>query len=147
MNNYGAKMKYMDLKGIGFKNTKGYMMIEALICIAIFAVGFLAVATLVFSATRNNTNGNLLTQANMLARQHLEQLKSTPDITTLLNGTFSDGPWDGSGNPGGIYTRTWTIQDALGFNTSREIQVTVNWAWRGQNRSVVLSTLTKGNGT
>jgi len=140
-------MKYMDLKGIGFKNTKGYMMIEALICIAIFAVGFLAVATLVFSATRNNTNGNLLTQANMLARQHLEQLKSTPDITTLLNGTFSDGPWDGSGNPGGIYTRTWTIQDALGFNTSREIQVTVNWAWRGQNRSVVLSTLTKGNGT
>lgn len=140
-------MKYMDLKGIGFKNTKGYMMIEALICIAIFAVGFLAVATLVFSATRNNTNGNLLTQANMLARKQLELLKSTPDITTLLNGTFSDGPWDGSGNPGGIYTRTWTIQDALGFNTSREIQVTVNWAWRGRNRSVVLSTLTKGNGT
>lgn len=142
-------MKYMDLKGIGFKNTKGYMMIEALICIAIFAVGFLAVATLVFSATRNNTNGNLLTQANMLARKQLEQLKSTPDITTLPAAftTFSDGPWDGSGNPGGIYTRTWTIQDALGFDTSREIQVTVNWAWRGRNRSVVLNTLTKGNGT
>jgi Tfp pilus assembly protein PilV len=138
-------MKYMDLKGIGFKNTKGYMMIEALICIAIFAVGFLAVATLVFSATRNNTNGNLLTQANMLAREKMEELKSTPDITTLSNG--ADGPWDGSGNPGGIYTRTWTIQDALGSNTSREIQVTVNWAWRGRNRSVVLSTLTKGNGT
>ncbi len=138
-------MKYMDLKGIGFKNTKGYMMIEALICIAIFAIGFLAVATLVFSATRNNTNGNLLTQANMLARKQLEQLKSTPDITTLADG--KDGPWDGSGNPGGIYMRTWTIQDALGFNTSREIQVTVNWAWRGRNRSVVLRTLTKGNGT
>jgi Tfp pilus assembly protein PilV len=140
-------MKYMDLKGIGFKNTKGYMMIEALICIAIFAVGFLAVATLVFSATRNNTNGNLLTQANMLARKQLEQLKSTPDITTLVNGTWIDGPWDGSGNPGGIYTRTWTIQDVLGFKTSREIQVTVDWTWRGRNRSVVLSTLTKGNGT
>jgi Tfp pilus assembly protein PilV len=143
-------MKYMDLKGIGFKNTKGYMMIEALICIAIFAVGFLAVATLVFSATRNNTNGNLLTQANMLAREKMEELKSTPDITTLPDDAeleFSDGPWDGSGNPGGIYTRTWTIQDALGSNTSREIQVTVNWAWRGRNRSVVLSTLTKGNGT
>lgn len=142
-------MKYMDLKGIGFKNTKGYMLIEALISIAIFSIGFLAVATLVFSATRNNTNGNLLTQANMLARQQLEQLKSTPDITTLPAAltTFSDGPWDGNGNPGGIYTRTWTIQDALGFNSSREIQVTVNWTWRGQNRSVVLSTLTKGNGT
>jgi Tfp pilus assembly protein PilV len=140
-------MKRIDFNCIGVKNPKGYMMVEALICIAIFAVGFLAVATLVFSATRNNTNGNLLTQANMLARKQLELLKSTPDITTLLNGTFSDGPWDGSGNPGGIYTRSWTIQDALGFNTSREIQVTVNWAWRGRNRSVVLSTLTKGNGT
>jgi len=139
----------MDLKGIDVKNTKGYMLMEALISIAIFAIGFLAVATLVFSATRNNTNGNLLTQANMLARQQMEQLKSTPDITTLPAAltTFSDGPWDGSGNPGGIYTRTWTIQDALGFNTSREIQVTVNWTRRGQNRSIVLSTLTKGNGT
>jgi Tfp pilus assembly protein PilV len=142
-------MKQMDLKGIDVKNTKGYMLMEALISIAIFAIGFLAVATLVFSATRNNTNGNLLTQANMLARKQMEQLKSTPDITTLPAAltTFSDGPWDGSGNPGGIYTRTWTIQDALGFNTSREIQVTVNWTRRGQNRSIVLSTLTKGNGT
>jgi type II secretory pathway pseudopilin PulG len=142
-------MKHLDFKGIGFKNTKGYMMMEALISIAIFAVGFLAVATLVFSATRNNTNGNILTQANMLARQQMEKLKSTPDITALPIGpeTFSDGPWDGSGNPGGIYTRTWTIRDALGYNTSREIQVTVNWTRRGQNRSVVLSTLTKGNGT
>ena len=140
-------MKHMDLKGIGYKNPNGYMLMEALISIAIFAVGFLAVATLVFSATRNNTNGNLLTQANMLARQQMEQLKSTSDITTLTTGTFSDGPLDGNGNPGGIYTRTWTIQDALGFNTSREIQVTVDWSWRGQDRSIVLTTLTKGNGT
>jgi Tfp pilus assembly protein PilV len=142
-------MKRIDLNGIGVNNPKGYMMVEALISIAIFAIGFLAVATLVFSATRNNTNGNLLTQANMLARQQMELLKSTPDITTLPKTlqTFSDGPWDGNGNPGGIYTRSWTIQDALGFNTSREIQVTVNWTWRGQDRSVVLTTLTEGNGT
>ena len=140
-------MKRIELNGICLKNPKGYMMIEALVSIAIFAIGFLAVATLVFSTTRNNTNGNLLTQANMLARQQMEQLKSTPDITTLPTGRFNDGPLDGNGNPGGIYTRTWTIQDALGFNTSREIQVTVNWSWRGQDRSIVLTTLTKGNGT
>ena len=140
-------MKQIELNGVCLKNPKGYMMIEALVSIAIFAIGFLAVATLVFSTTRNNTNGNLLTQANMLARQQMEQLKSTPDITTLTTGTFSDGPLDGNGNPGGIYTRTWTIEDALGFNTSREIQVTVNWLWRGQDRSIVLTTLTKGNGT
>ena len=140
-------MKQIEFNGICLKNHRGYMMIEALVAIAIFAIGFLAVATLVFSATRNNTNGNLLTQANMLARQQMEQLKNTPDITTLRAGKFSDGPLDGNGNPGGIYTRTWTIRDALGFDTSREIQVTVNWSWRGRDRSVVLTTLTKGNGT
>lgn len=142
-------MKVIKRKMTGIENPNGYMLVEALISIAIFSVGFLAVAALVLSVSRNNTSGNQLTEANMLAREQLEQLKSTSDITLLPADptTFSDGPMDGNGNPGGIYTRTWTIQDALGFNTSREIKVTVNWTSRGRNRSVVLSTITKGNGT
>ena len=125
------------------------MMVEALIAIAIFSVGFLAVAMLVVSVTQNNTRGNILTQANMLAREKLEELKSTPDITSLPTEltTYSEGPLDGNGEAGGIYTRSWTIQDALGYDTSREIKVTVNWTRRGTTRSVVLSTITKGNGT
>ena len=130
-------------------NQKGYMMIEALISIAIFSIGFLAVATLVFSATRNNTSGNILTQANMLARQGLEQLKNTPDIKTLPSNltTTTESGIKANGDPGGIYTRITTIEDALGFNTSRAVEVTVSWTRRGQNRSVVLRTITKGNGT
>ena len=131
------------------RNQKGYMLIEALISIAIFSIGFLAVATMVFSATRNNTRGNILTQANMLARQNLEQLKNTPDITTLPSAltTNTESGLDANGDPGGIYTRTTTIEDTLGFNTSRAVEVTVSWTRRGQNRSVVLRTITKGNGT
>jgi len=130
-------------------NQKGYMMIEALISIAIFSIGFLAVATLVFSATRNNTSGNILTQANMLARQGLEQIKNTPDITTLPSDltTTTESGINANGDPGGIYTRITAIEDTLGFNTSRAVEVTVNWTRRGQNRSVVLRTITKGNGT
>ena len=130
-------------------NQKGYMLIEALIAIAIFSIGFLAVATMVFSATRNNTRGNILTQANMLARQQLEQLKNTPDITTLPSDptTTTESGIDANGDPGGIYTRITTIEDTLKFNTSRAVEVTVNWTWQGQNRSVVLRTITKGNGT
>jgi type IV pilus assembly protein PilV len=130
-------------------NQKGYMLIEALISIAIFSIGFLAVATLVLSATRNNTRGNILTQANMLARQSLEQLKNTPDITTLPSDstTTTESGIDANGDPGGIYTRTTTIEDTLKFNTSRAVQVTVNWKRQGRNRSVVLRTITKGNGT
>jgi Tfp pilus assembly protein PilV len=139
----------MTSKSTHIKDSRGYMLVEALISIAIFAIGFLAVATLVLSVTRNNTKGNILTQANMLARQKLEELKNTPDITDLPadSTTASDGPMNGNGDDGGIYTRTWTIQDKLGYNTSREITVTVNWKRRGQPRSVVLTTITKGNGT
>ncbi|MGD8961388.1 MAG: hypothetical protein PVH43_02665 [Desulfobacterales bacterium] len=142
-------MKVIKRIDKGIKNPKGYMLMEALISITIFTIGFLAVAALVISVSRNNTSGNQLTEANMLAREQLEQLKSTTDITLLPANptTFSDGPMDGNGNPGGIYTRIWTIQDALGFNTSREIKVTVNWTNRGRNRSVVLHTITQGNGT
>jgi hypothetical protein len=142
-------MKCTNSKGFYGKDAEGYMLIEALMAIAIFSVGFLAVAALVFSVTRNNTSGNLLTQANMLARERLEQLKNTPDITDLPETltTFSDGPIDANGNPGGIYMLTWTVEDKLGFNTSREIRLTVNWTKRGRNRSVVLHTVTRGNGT
>jgi type II secretory pathway pseudopilin PulG len=130
------------------KHSNGYMLIEALIAIAVFSIGFLAVATLVLSATRNNTNGNILTQANMLARQTLEQVKNTPDITTLPAGptTSTESGIDAFGNPGGIYTRTTKIEDVLGFDTSRAIEVSVSWKWRGKNRSIVMSTITKGKG-
>ena len=126
---------------------KGYMLAEALIAIAIFSIGFLAVSTLVVSATRNNTRGNMLTQANMLARQQLEELKNTIDIGSLDATTITEPGLKANGDAGGIYTRTTTIADVLGSNTSRSIQVTVDWTWQGQNRSVVLRTITKGNGT
>ena len=142
-------MEKRQNKLIKLMNQKGYMLIEALIAIAIFSIGFLAVATMVFSATRNNTRGNILTQANMLARQQLEQLKNTPDITTLPSDptTTTESGIEANGDPGGIYTRTTTIEDTLKFNTSRAVEVTVNWTWRGQSRSIVLNTITKGNGT
>jgi len=149
LNNAEVQLKRMKLKCVNIKNPKAYMMVEALIAIAIFSVGFLAVAMLVVSVTQNNTRGNILTQANMLAKAKLEMLKSEDiESDALKVGDYADpSPIDAYGNEGGIYTRTWTIQDELGYNTSREIKVTVNWKRRGQNRSVVLTTLTKGNGT
>ena len=141
-------MEKTQINSTAPKRSAGYMLIEALIAIAIFSIGFLAVATLVLSATRNNTNGNILTQANMLARQTLEQVKNTPDITTLPSGptTSTESGIDADGNPGGIYTRTTKIEDILGFNTSRSVEVSVSWRWRGTNRSIVMSTITKGKG-
>jgi hypothetical protein len=124
-------------------------MIEILMAVAIFSVGFLAVGTLIISTTRNNTTGNIITQATMLAAERLENLKDTPDIATLATGTYADSnnPIGDRGNPGGIYTRSWTVSDPLLNTTSRRIQVRVSWNRLGQNRAVELTTISRGNGT
>jgi Tfp pilus assembly protein PilV len=132
-------MKDNDAGKWPLKNKKGYMMVEALIAIAIFSVGFMAVATLVFSSSRNNINGNILTQANMLAREKMEELKSTTDLTELDTPAAPE-------TVGGMFTRTWTASDPLTSGTSREIQVTVSWVSKGQNRNVVMKTITRGRG-
>ena len=142
-------MKKLKICTILRDDDKGYLLIEALISMAIFAIGFLAVGTMVIYTTRNNTRSNIMTQATLLATQTLENFKSTPDIASLdIGEDFNDGtPVDANGNPGGIFTRTWSIRDDLGYNTSREIEVTVSWTRRGRQRDIVLTTITKGNGT
>ena len=132
-------MKKKNSTRINFRNNNGYMLIESLIAIAIFSIGFLAVATMVLSATRNNTNGNILTQANMLAREKTEELKNTTDLTELDTPAAPE-------TIGGIFTRSWTANDSLKSGTSREIEVTVSWSRKGKNHNVVLKTMTKGSG-
>lgn len=121
------------------KDNVGYMMIEALIAIAIFSIGFLAVATMVFSAARNNINGNILTEANILAREKMEELKSQIDLTQLDSPAAPE-------TLRGRFTRSWTASDPLGRGTSRQVQVTVSWMSKGQNQQVVMETLTQGKG-
>ena len=131
------------------ENQKGYLMIEALISMAIFAIGFLAVGTMVIGTTRNNTRSNIMTQATLLATQTLENFKNTPNITALTDGEeYTDAsPVDQWGDPGGIFTRSWTISDPLGNDTARQIDITVSWTRRGHQRNIVMTTITRGRGT
>lgn len=132
-------MKDNTGRKLSLKDKKGYMLMEALIAIAIFSVGFLAIATLVFSSSQNNISGNIITQANLFAREKMEELKSTTNLADLDTPVAPE-------TVGGIFTRTWTASDPLTFGTSREIQVTVSWVNKGQNRSVVMKTITRGSG-
>jgi type IV pilus assembly protein PilV len=129
------------------KSNMGFTLIEALIAMAIFSIGILAVGSMQISNTRNNTTGNITTQATMLARQKIEELKTVPDVTELTSGTDPNNPIDVDGNSGGIYTRQWNVTNPLGGSTSRQVSVTVSWNRRGQNRSVMLESITRGNGT
>ena len=129
-------------------NSKGFSLIELLIAMAVLAFGMLAAASMQYSAIRNNTKGNIYTQANMLAKTKLEYLKNL-DIGSdeLLASTdpYSDPTLiDDNELPGGIYSREWLIQD-LG-SQARTITVTVHWTRLGETRSVRLVSNTRGSG-
>ena len=128
------------------KTQKGLSLIELLIAMSVLALGMLAAASMQYSAVRNNTTGNVNTQAAMLAEAQLEILKNQDiDSAALAPGDYSDPtPIDENGNPGGIYNRSWRI-DPLGAS-ARRIRVTVQWRKFGDPRSVVLRTNTKGSG-
>lgn len=125
---------------------KGFSLIELLIAMSVLAIGMLAAASMQYSAVRNNTQGNVSTQASMLAKSQLEMLKNQ-DIgsAVLAPGDYSDAtPIDENGNPGGIYNRSWRI-DPLG-TSARRIRMTVQWTKFGDPRSVVVRSNTKGSG-
>lgn len=123
-------------------NQSGFSLIELLIAMAILAVAMMAAASMQFGSIRNNTTGNMVTQASMLAKAQMEVLKNTVDVTTLADGTQFD--IDADGQPGGIYNRYWTVTN-LG-PTARRITVMVDWNKKGRYRRIILSSNTRGNG-
>lgn len=129
-------------------NRRGYLLPEAMIAIAIFSIGFMALGTLTLSTTANNTTGNILTQATMLAAGALEDFKKET-LMDLAVGEYSDpnNPVDERGNNGGIFRRSWIIDEPIGYDTARRIRVTVSWNRLGKNRSIELATITRGGGT
>lgn len=129
---------------------RGYLLVEIMIAIGIFSIGFLAVGSLVVVGTASNATGNQMTIATLLAAESLERLKSLPiaDLAPVEAPVpDANNPIDARGNPGGIFTRSWTIQNLTGSTTARRIEVTVSWVRFGQTREVRLATITKGAGT
>jgi prepilin-type N-terminal cleavage/methylation domain-containing protein len=131
----------------------GFTLIELMIAMAILSISMIAAVSMHFGTARNNTNGNIITQANMLAKTQLETLKNM-NITALGQG----GPFPNAdvnsiplinpdGQIGGIFRRYWTIEN-LGTD-ARRITVTVEWGrirMLGGQRRVVISSNTKGSG-
>jgi prepilin-type N-terminal cleavage/methylation domain-containing protein len=121
---------------------QGLTLIEVVICMAIFAVGFLAIAAMVISTTRNNTSGNMLTEATMLTRAKIEYLKS------LHLGALEDAcPENMTPEKiNSVYFRKCEVGFLGTSPTIKTIMVAVTWEKLGRARQVVLETNTRGQG-
>ena len=107
-------------------NDKGFTLIEVLIAVSIFAIGFLAVASLQISAGKNNRTATEKTTAVNIASDRMEQ---------LMGVSFDDAFVDPDGNPHsdnqGKYNIQWVVTNtdlnADGNNDAKIINLTISW--------------------
>ena len=118
------KRKHCNI--IGQKNDKGFTLIEMLIAISIFAIGFLAVASLQISAGKNNRTASEVTAAVNLASDRMER---------LMGVSFDDALVDPAANPHpdnqGKYDIQWNVTNtdlsADGVDDAKIVNLTVSW--------------------
>ncbi len=118
----------------------GFTLLEAIIAMSIFLIGILAVMKMQYGVVRNNTSGDVMTQASYMAQTKMEELKNLQDITQILSTPAS--------TTSGIFTTSWFATNPVDGG-SRLLTVTVSWnrGFRGQGtREVKLVSLSQGGG-
>ena len=144
---------------MAIRDNKGFTMIEVLLAMAIFLIGFLAVGSMQISSVNANANARLRTSASILAGDIVEQLLRCPYESTgcsLIrvgyvennpldfgahpgpgtNDWFDDDP-DGGG-PDRSYEVRWFVANGPEAN-SKTVDVIVRWKKKGRDNSVQYS--------
>jgi type IV pilus assembly protein PilV len=134
-----------ELKSISLSNDRlhrvdlvqdkgGFSLLELLVGICLLSIGIMALATLQSRGIRGNDMGNRTTEAIALAQDQLEQLVNSATsgnfpLSIPNPNPFSDpnNPIDGTGSGGGIFTRSWEIQNDTPVPDAQTILLTVSW--------------------
>ena len=102
------------------KKTPGYTLIEVLIAMAIFALGFLALATLQIKSISQNASSRMRSDATTLAVESVERLISLPHNHIDL---------DQGNNPHRIqrrgFTIEWNVKDDMPVTAAKTIIISV----------------------
>ncbi len=109
-------------------------MLEVLIAIVILSIAIMGLATLQSRGIRGNDLGNRTSQAVALVQDRLEQLINSGSGTNYPLSVPSPNPFPDANNPidetsagGGIFTRTWQLQNDIPINGFQTVTVTVDW--------------------
>jgi prepilin-type N-terminal cleavage/methylation domain-containing protein len=122
------------------KDTKGFTIVEVMIALAIFSIGFLAYSGLQISATKANTKSRWRTQAVTCATDRIEQLLDLPYAHADLSAgphvlpdnadgidNDSDGQIDEPGESGSLDFE-WTVTDDAPLANVKTINIEIKWS-------------------
>ena len=105
------------------KKNQGYTLIEVLIAMAIFALGFLALASMQLKSITQNASAKMYTESTTRAVESLERLIALPYDHSDLNQ---------QNNPHrtttGDYTIKWNVQDDIPVTATKTIVINVTGA-------------------
>ena len=120
---------------------KGFSILEILVAITILGIGIMGLATLQSRGIRGNDLGNRTSQAIALAQDKLEELINTSRSTTFPAGTTNDtnNPVDETGSGGGMFTRSWKIQDDTPVTNAETVGVTVGSNDIGRQHNIAVN--------
>ena len=117
----------------------GFTLIEVLIAMSIFTIGFLALAGLQVGYTRSNASARMQTESTALAADFLARLRILP---------FDHRDLDPSANPhqpparsSGPYTVQWRVTAHFPINGTKTVSITIVPQNRTFSRPVRMNTI------
>ncbi len=137
------------LETIDSRCNQGFTLIEIMVALAIFAIGFLAVSKMQITAINTNANARSSTTVITIAKDRAEELMALPyDDADLLGSAApganhapaadvdlidndEDGQIDEAGETGHI-TISWTVIDDQPLPETKSVRVTAIRTARGQ---------------
>lgn len=104
----------------GMNNSSGFTIVEVMIAMAIFFIGFLAVAQMQMKSVSGNASARIQTEATAAAVDRLERLTylpyNHPDLDELTSPHQVNE---------GAYTIVWNVTDDVPINATKTIDITV----------------------
>lgn len=113
----------------------GFTMVEVMVALGILAFGILAVASMQTSSLRGTRTAHCVTEATTAAMDKVEDLMMLPYTDADLSNGAHGPEYDATNT----YRIDWTVTDDVPVESTKAIDVTVQWQERGVIRTSSLT--------